>query len=77
MADTLFWLLGDVEAHYDRMYFWTFSIDEDEDASWDLFFRNNELDSLEIAVANSMEELSLWEKQKNDSILLKKYVFTL
>ncbi len=79
LQDTTFWLLGDVEAHSfnDKLYFWTYSPDADENASWDLFFRDYELDSLEIAVANSMEELSLWEKQKNDSILLKKYVFTL
>ena len=50
-----------------------------KEATWKLFFLYYCLDTLEIAVVNNkdVDKLNRWFKERKDSLLLKKYVFTL
>lgn len=59
-----------------RYELWGFSEDS-KDVSWVNFFNTCHLDSFAIVVADSQDKLFLWDSQRNDTLLVKKYVFTL
>ncbi len=50
---------------------------KDKDLTWYAFFRDMGIDSFQIVVSKDFDDLFKWRDTRNDSLLLKKYTFTL
>ena len=81
--DTIYDLIGHAYPHdtSGKSELWLVDYEQynAKEATWKLFFLYYCLDTLEIAVVNNknVDKLNRWFKERKDSLLLKKYVFTL
>lgn len=75
LRDTMFMYIGDVYAHSEtELGLWYVY---KERVNWAAFFAEYEIDTLSVVVANSLDAVLQWERQKSDSLLLRKYKFAL
>jgi hypothetical protein len=76
--DTTFGYIGYVEKQTVSKDIRLWHLWEDVNVSWSSFFSLYNTDSLTIIIAaNNMDNLYLWHRHRNDSVILKKYSFAL
>ena len=78
-VDSLFGFIGYVESDCvsKELRLWSIPYVDEKEASWNMLFEAYHLEALTIVVANSLDKLDEWFKHRSDSLLLRKYIYTL
>ena len=76
-ADSLFDFIGYVESDCVSKELRLWSIPHVDEKAWNILFDVYRLEALTIIVADRLDKLDKWFKERNDTLLLHKYIYTL
>lgn len=78
-VDSLFDYIGYVESDCvsKELRLWSIPYVDEKVASWNMLFEAYHLELLTIVIADRLDRLDKWFNERNDSLLLRKYIYTL